>query len=190
MVDCVKRLIREKKIRKFTVTASLDCWGPQQEYVRYPLDLESWQKNFDILLDQNCIDLVIGSTITPLTVKTLPELIEKINQWNQIHPVYHYFNSVNSPSYMFIDIFGDIFRDDFNRALELVPENDDHNKNVKRYLSGIAKQSSIQNKPNVSQVLKLKTFLEEIDRRRKTDWHVVFPWLENEFDRVLSTIDC
>jgi hypothetical protein len=189
MIDSVKNLVSQKKIQQFTVTASLDCWGEQQEYVRYPLKLDSWQKNFEILLEQSWINLIIGSTITPLTVKTLPHLIEKINHWNKLRPVYHYFNSVNSPSYMFIDIFGDIFRDDFDSALDLIPETNDHDKNIKQYLSGIAKQSARCKIPKVSEVLKLKTFLDEMDRRRHTNWHKVFPWLEKEFDRILPMVD-
>ena len=121
VVARVKQLVDQNKIREFEVTASLDCWGLPQEYVRYPLNLVSWEKNFEYLLGERWINLIVSSTTTPLTIKTLPDLLQKIKEWNTIRPVYHYQNSVNSPSYMFIDIFGDIFINDFNRALELNP---------------------------------------------------------------------
>lgn len=121
VVARIKQLVDQNKIREFEVTASLDCWGLPQEYVRYPLNLVSWEKNFEYLLGERWINLIVSSTTTPLTIKTLPDLLQKIKEWNTIRPVYHYQNSVNSPSYMFIDIFGDIFINDFNRALELNP---------------------------------------------------------------------
>lgn len=185
VINKVKNLIDDGKIRSFNVTASLDCWGPEQEYTRFPLELDTWRTNFETLLQHEWIRLVVGSTVTPLTVKTLPDLIAKINQWRQQRPVYHYMNSVNSPSYMFIDIFGDLFQEDFDKALAIMPEQDPDQIKVKNYLSGIARQS--QNKGvNPQEVLKLWTFLEEMDRRRGTDWRRVFPWLIGQFDKILG----
>jgi hypothetical protein len=181
----VKKLIDQKKIRKFTVTASLDCWGPEQEYVRFPLDLAVWKRNFENLLDHDWITLIVGSTITPLTIRTLPDLVSQINRWRKIRPVYHYFNSVNNPSYMFIDIFGDLFAEDFKKTLSMMPQDDQDQSNTYRYLQGIAKQSAA-NTVNRLEVQKLKTFLDEMDRRRNTDWQKVFPWLASVFTKILS----
>jgi hypothetical protein len=46
IIQRVKKLIDTECIKQFEITASLDCWGAPQEYVRYPLDLDVWQKNF------------------------------------------------------------------------------------------------------------------------------------------------
>lgn len=180
IIQRIKHLIDQDKLREFEITASLDCWGSPQEYVRYPLNLVSWEKNFDYVLSQSWINLIVSSTVTPLTVKTLPDLLQKIAQWNQQRTVYHYQNSVNGPSYMFVDIFGDIFVDDFNRALALKPETTPEQQSSKRYLQGIAQQSASR-EPNVSEITKLFDFLNEMDRRRNTDWTTVFPWLVPEF---------
>lgn len=182
VIQRIKSLIDQGKLREFEITASLDCWGAPQEYVRYPLNLISWEENFNYILSQSWINLIVGSTITPLTVKTLPELLQKINQWNQQRTVYHYQNSVNSPSYMFIDIFGGIFVDDFNQALALKPADTPEQSASKKYLQGIAQQSASQG-PNVPEIVKLFDFLNEIDRRRNTDWTQVFPWLVDEFTK-------
>jgi organic radical activating enzyme len=182
IIQRIQQLIDQDKLREFEITASLDCWGAPQEYVRFPLNLESWQQNFEYLLSQPWINLIVSSTVTPLTIKTLPDLLERINQWNQQRPVYHYQNSVNGPSYMFIDIFGDIFVDDFDQALALKPETTPEQRSSKRYLKGIAQQSASQT-PNVSEIIKLFDFLNEIDRRRNTNWATVFPWLVPEFNR-------
>jgi hypothetical protein len=180
IVHRVKQLVDRNCIREFEVTASLDCWGPEQEYVRYPLDLTQWQKNFEYLLSQPWINLIIGSTVTPLTIKTLPVLLEKINEWNLVRPVYHYQNSVNGPDYMFIDMFGDIFSEDFVRAVALKPACTPEQIASRDYLNGIAKQCATSN-PNIARIKKLFDFLNTNDQRRGCSWPQTFPWLVDEF---------
>jgi len=180
IIQRIKQLIDQDKLREFEITASLDCWGAPQEYVRYPLSLNSWEENFNYILSQSWINLIVSSTITPLTVKTLPDLLQKIAHWNQTRTVYHYQNSVNSPSYMFIDIFGDIFSEDFDRALAFKPADTPEQIASRNYLKGIAQQSASQ-QPNIPKIIKLFDFLNEMDRRRNTDWTQVFPWLVPEF---------
>ena len=180
VVERVQDLIAHDCLRNFEVTASLDCWGAPAEYVRFPLDLDRWQSNFEYLLDHPNINLIVSSTVTPLTVVTLPDLIAKINQWNQVRPIYHYQNSVNSPSYLFIDIFGDIFQDDFQRAIDLKPTETDEQRKSRDYLIGIARQSCSVG-PNVKELAKLHDFLQDIDRRRDVSWRRTFPWLEEQF---------
>ena len=117
-----------------------------------------------------------------MTVKTLPDLLQRIKQWSTTKKVYHYQNSVNNPSFMFIDIFGGIFQDDFDRCLALKPNNTPEEQSNIGYLKGIAQQSSHRG-PNVPEIKKLFAFLNENDRRRSTHWPTVFPWLAEEFAR-------
>jgi MoaA/NifB/PqqE/SkfB family radical SAM enzyme len=182
IIQRVKKLIDAECIREFEITASLDCWGAPQEYVRYPLNLEEWEKNFEYLLSESWINLIINSTITPLTTKTLPDLLYKINQWSQTRKVYHYQNSVNSPDHMFIDLFGDIFREDFDRAISLKPDQTPEDLASKNYLIGIAKQSQ-HGGPKLEQIHQLFNFLNTMDHRRNTHWPTVFPWLIDEFKK-------
>jgi len=182
IIQRVKNLIDTGHVREFEITASLDCWGEPQEYVRFPLNLKEWETNFEYLLSEPWINLIINSTVTPLTVKTLPDLLEKIKHWNLTRPVYHYQNSVNHPTYMFIDLFGDIFQADFARALELKSERTPEEIASKRYLEGIAQQSAHRG-PKPEQIQQLFDFLNTMDQRRKTHWPRVFPWLVNEFAR-------
>jgi len=182
IVQRVKTLIDTGCIREFEITASLDCWGAPQEYVRYPLDLEKWEKNFEYLLTESWINLIINSTVTPLTIKTLPDLLHKINQWNLTRKVYHYQNSVNGPDYMFIDMFGDIFREDFDRAIGLKPDQTPEDLASKNYLIGIAKQSQ-HGGPTPEKIHRLFNFLNTIDQRRNTSWPMTFPWLVDEFKK-------
>ena len=180
LVARVRHLIDTNRLREFEITASLDCWGPEQEYARFPLDLVSWEENFNYLVEQKWINLIINSTVTPLTVKTLPDLLQRINIWNQHRPVYHYQNSVNSPDYMYIDMFGDIFVEDFAKAIALKPDATPEEQASKNYLIGIAKQSAA-NPPDVRRIKQLYNFLNKIDARRKTNWRTTFPWLVDQF---------
>lgn len=187
IVERVKNLIDKGCLREFEVTASLDCWGPPQEYVRYPLELDVWERNFEYLLSQSWINLIISSTVTPLTIKTLPELLTKINNWSQVRKVYHYQNSVNGPSYMFIDIFGDIFKTDFEIATALKPQHTVEEIASRNYLKGIATQSA-SNAPNTKEIARLFEFLNNIDQRRATHWPTTFPWLVDEFAKYNLTL--
>jgi hypothetical protein len=187
IVKRVKTLVDSGCLREFEVTASLDCWGAEQEYVRFPLDLTVWEQNFEYLVSETWINLIINSTVTPLTVKTLPDLLEKINKWNRTRPVYHYQNSVNSPSYMFIDIFGGVFAKDFERALALKPDSTPEQRASKKYLEGIAAQSA-HNPPNTKEIARLFNFLNTMDQRRNTHWPTTFPWLIDEFAKHNLTL--
>jgi hypothetical protein len=182
VVDKIKGLINRNCLRELEITASLDCWGPPQEYARFPLDLEIWQRNFEYLLAQPWINLIVSSTITPLTIKTMPDLLQRIQTWSQTRTVYHYQNSVDRPAYLAIDIFGDIFSNDFDRALSFKPEHTSEQKSSKQYLAGIAQQSSSR-APNVAMIHELHDFLNELDCRRSTNWRDTFPWLVEEFAR-------
>ena len=48
-LDKVNRLIEEKKIKNMEVVCSIDCWGPDLEYVRYGLNLDWAEKNIETL---------------------------------------------------------------------------------------------------------------------------------------------
>jgi len=83
---------------------------------------------------------------------------------------------------MFIDIFGNIFQKDFDRAIDLKPTTTPEEIASRNYLAGIAQQSAHCN-PNVVEIQKLYDFLNEMDRRRGTNWPGTFPWLVDEFDK-------
>jgi hypothetical protein len=167
------------------ITASLDCWGPEAEFARFPLNLKTWEKNFNYILDKEWINVVIGSTITPLTIKTLYVLLEKINKWNEVRPIYWYGNSVNDPDFMFIDMFGDVFRDDFNRAIDLMPTMFPEHQSIRNYLMGIRDQAGSTG-INLTRIEKLYIMLEQSDYRRNTNWRKVYPWLVKLFQQHIG----
>jgi hypothetical protein len=183
VVEKIKKLVDQECIREFEITASLDCWGPEQEYVRYPLDLLLWEKNFEYLLSQSWINLIINSTLTCLTIKTLPVLLEKINNWNKIRKVYHYQNAIDTwDNGGTITLFGDIFSDDFSRAIQLKPNTLPEDVASRNYLVGLS-QLANSSTPDINSIQEFYNFLNKLDLRRNTNWKKTFPWLFDEFKK-------
>lgn len=177
--DLIKQLIQEKRIKRFDITCSLDCWGPQQEYIRYGLDLNTWEKNFEYVLEQKWIKVNVNQVVTPLTIKTMPEFLEKLTAWRKQKNIGHFFSVASpGPSYMIPKIFGPgEFDKDFENILQLMPVDTNEQRNAKEYMEGIAHEY-LSSVPNTEEIQKLIIFLNEKDRRRNTNWRELFPWLE------------
>jgi organic radical activating enzyme len=175
--DRLKLLLANKKLKRVDITCSIDCLGDEQEYVRYGLDLALWEQNFELLLSKKWLTLNINQTVSVLTIKTMPELLQKLLIWQKTRPVGHYFSEVTpQPSYLMIDILGNkVFASDVDKILECIPDS-----TARKYMHGLF--CKIQEAtPNIKEIQKLKTFLDEKDRRRNTSWKNTFPWLVEVF---------
>jgi len=173
----IKNMLKEKKIKRFDVTISLDCLGPEQEYARWGINLKTVMKNIESLLENKWLYLNINSTLSPLTIKTFSNLIEQINIWKKNYKINHHFQTVFDPDQHNPEIFGgEFWQEDLSRALSLMPDSTWQEKNAKKYLSGIMLQLQ-KTKIKINLILKLITQLDELDRRRNTNWKTVFPWL-------------
>lgn len=175
----IKKLIAQKKLKRLDITASIDCWGSEQEYVRHGLDLNTWKENFEYLLSEQWIKLNINQTISVLTIKSMPELLMNLKQWKSIRNVGHYFSVTEpGPSYMKPKILGKgVFDKDFIHILQLMPDNTADDNRARQYMQGIANEIE-NNTTDEIEIKKLFTFLNENDRRRATSWRTTFPWLE------------
>lgn len=185
-IERFKYLILNKKIKRFDLTVSIDGWGPETEYVRYGLDLKKWEENFEILLKNKWLYVSINHVITSLTLKSLPALIKKLQEWRKIRKIGHYFASVEyaSPG-LDAETFGaTFFQDDINQVLNLLPLDNDEDINAYQYMKGIFDLITAVKTPNLQNAANLIIFLNEIDRRRGTNWRQTFPWLK-QFDHVV-----
>ena len=180
-IDRFGHMVETGRLKRLQITGSLDAWGPQEEYVRWGLDLAEWTENFEYLLDKPWVVMCVNTAITGLTIKTLPELIERINHWNTQrdpwNPISFSFMSAMTPPEMVPDIFGPgVFEQDFESILSIMPEATPSDVSAKEHMRGIMKQ--ITHRPrDQSRIDDLKVYLTEIDRRRGTDWTKLFPWL-------------
>lgn len=182
----IRGLVVRRVFKRFDITVSLDCLGAEQEYARWGLKLDTIEQNINLILKHPWIYLNINSTLTPLTIKRFPELIKKINKWKQIGRVNHHFQTVFVPEYHNPDIFGpDFWKEDFNKALTLMPSNNWQEIEARKYLEGIHQQ--VQNScKDDKMIVQLVTHLDELDRRRGTDWKSLFPYIEKEYNYVVQ----
>lgn len=184
-IDRLGRMVEQGKLKQVQISSSLDCWGPQQEYVRWGLDLQEWTENFEYLLDKPFVQQCINSAISPLTIKTVPELVHRLNDWNSRKPannkISYSFMSVMAPQWMDPAIFGaGVFEQDFANIVAAMPKVSDYDKILVGHMEGIGKQ--IANTPrNVEMIQGLIDYLNEIDRRRGTNWKPLFPWLDQDW---------
>ena len=185
-IDQIKELVSARKLKRFDLTASIDCWGAPQEYVRYGINLEQWQQNFEYLVAERWITLNINQTISPLTIKTIPELLERLAVWRQNRKINHYFSGVApGPSFLKPEIFGPgVFDGDFKKIIAVMPDVTDQDRTAIKYMRGIAE--SIESADiDVQEIQNMLIYLNEKDRRRNTDWQQVFPWLI-EYEELCS----
>jgi organic radical activating enzyme len=181
-----KNLLAKRHLKRIDLTCSIDCWGIEQEYVRFGLDINTWERNFDLLLDCKWLTLNVNQTISVLTVKSMPELLDKLNTWRKQHPVGHYFSGVSpGPGYLMPHILGpDIFFKDFELIIKKMPTNTTQDLTAVSYMNGI-KNFIEKSEPNIEEKRNLKIFLDENDRRRQLSWKQTFPWLVKELDNVV-----
>lgn len=182
-----KQLIASKKIKRFDLTVSIDCWGVEAEYVRYGLDLKKWEENFELLLENKWLYVNINQTITSLTIKSMPELLKKLQQWRKIRHIGHWFGSVlDAGMWLQAETFGEkIFGDDAKEILQLMPQDSEENKNAYNYMESIFDFILATKTPDLENIKNLIIHLNEMDRRRGTNWRETFTWL-TEFDYVVQ----
>lgn len=183
-VSRIKQMLINRKIKRFDITCSIDCWGPQQEFIRFGLSVDQWQKNFEFLLQHRWVYINTGHTITALSLKTMPDLQRLLNNYfengYQLNQTFGYVDGPNQELYDPAIFGGEFFAEDLETMLEILPENTDQQKRVKQNFQGIATYIS-KSKPNWLRLKKLYVTLEEYDHRRGTDWKLLFPEINQFF---------
>jgi len=181
----IKQLIATKKLGRLDMQCSIDCWGPEQEFTRYGIELKQWEDNFKYLVDQKWIKLNINNTVSVLSIKTLPDLLKKLHEWSKDRKIEHYITELQWPYHMAPGILGaDEFANDFDSILELMETDSWRGKEAKEHFTAIT--NNVKNSRfDKEKVLQLLTYLDEIDNRRGTDWKTLFPWLE-EYRNVVQ----
>jgi pyruvate-formate lyase-activating enzyme len=187
-----EKLVLGNKIWRLQLTASLDCWGDEQEYVRYGLNVETWQRNFELMLNKPWIVLSINSAVSALTIKSMPQLLTKINEWNlgqtaviqgldrerRAEPILHSFNTTGQLDDPYK--FGSYFEQDMQRILALMPTATEDQQRQYNIMAGMAQQLSA-GIANPVKIKELTEYLDQLDLRRQTNWRNLFPWLNNDF---------
>ena len=80
---------------------------------------------------------------------------------------------------------GDFWNDDFKKIIDLMPEGSDTDQHTKNYMRGIQLQISSQDL-DIDQLENFQIYFDELDRRRKTNWREVYPYLSKRIESVLK----
>lgn len=178
----IKDLQRREHIRVFDLTASIDCWGAESEYARYGLNLNKFEERMAWAAgeDESWLRLNINQTVTSLTIHTMPELIEKINHYSQHRHIGHYFQYYTGlQMFQHPKIFPYSFwAKDFERINKVMLQKDKLDEDAILRMSGMQKFLQTFTEYRWTEINKLHVLLDEYDRRRKTNWREVFPYLD------------
>lgn len=184
----IRDLQKAGNIAYFDLTASIDCWGPEQQYVRSGLNLEKFEQRFAWAAEQSedWLRLNVNQTITSMTIRTMPELIDKITQYSKHRHIGHYFQFVG-PNGTLDEVnvhqhpkqFAyDIWADSFERILKAMPQDTENQREAIPRMQGHQKFLQQYTQHNYKKISELHTFLNEIDRRRNTNWRNLFSYLD------------
>lgn len=182
----IKDLQSRGHLQRFDLTFSIDCWGPQQSYVRSGLDLDlaeeywAWACNEKIKGDDtDWLYLNINQTIGSMTIKTMPDLIEMIYKHSGDKLVGHYFSFLQGFSFQQAEIFDwSLWEEDFERILGTMKRDTENQQDAYDRMLGIRDTYKKHCKRNEIEIEKLHCYLDELDRRRGTDWRSLFPYLK------------
>lgn len=176
----IKDYALAKNIGRFDLTCSVDCWGPEQEYVRSGLNLSLMEEYIDYVTDnkENWLYFNMNQTITSMTIKTMPQLIKKIKKYQMKRQIGHYFGVVIGNPFQHPNIFNyDLWKNDFENILGLMNGNGYESQDAFSRMLGIKKMLEQNCMQNDKLIKRLHTYLDELDRRRGTDWRPLFPYL-------------
>lgn len=184
-IDRIQKLVNDKKIKQMEFVCSIDCWGPEIEYVRDGIVLEEWEKNMNIILENPSIGVLIHATLTSLTLPTLYQLIDKTIEWRSKY-LHKYvginWNTVVSPDCFNPYYFGHHLVPFVDRAISSCLNVPFLNQG-KEHLEGI-KQQLLATPVNKEKVNQLVGFINDLDKRRNRDWKAVFPQILNIVDKI------
>jgi len=176
-INQIKQLCIKRNIGRFDLTCSIDGWGEAVQYARFGLKLDHWLDLFEYTVNEKWIFLNINQVLTSLTIKSTTELLEILKKYRKARTINHEITLVDGREWMHPKIFGKSFwKDDIEKILKFMPEDNESNKRAKLYMSGIL--NSFPETKNKEQIQNLKHFLDQLDKRRKTNWRHVFPYLD------------
>jgi organic radical activating enzyme len=180
--DRIKDLQKANNIKYFDLTASIDCWGKEAEYARFGLKIDKFEQRLAWASEQqDWLRLNVNQTLTCLTMHSMPELIEKINLYGKNKHIGHYFQFYTGPAmFQHPQTFAyNKWEKIFDRIYDTMPKNTVHQLEAIPRMQGLQKQLQLVKETNLKDMKKLHIYLDELDRRRNTNWREIFPYLQD-----------
>lgn len=167
-------------VHEVSIVASIDCWGPQLEYIRSGLELKIVEENMNCLVNEfPNIVLTLNATITSLSLPYTAELIKKVIEWKKIKPNINFtYNKCVDPVHFDPNIMPP---GTYSSYIEELTELNKLllNNNMQQSINAMFKE--INESPAKYDVINYlrDSFLTKFDYRRNTNWKESFPWLKD-----------
>jgi hypothetical protein len=117
-----------------------------------------------------------------MTMRTMPNLIEKITYYSNFKPVGHYFQYYTGPHmFQHPKIYAwSFWEETCNRILQSMPigKSGSRENETRDRMVGMQQLLKQHTQYNFEEIKKLHTYLDEIDRRRNTNWRNLFSYLD------------
>ena len=179
------RLQKSGRLDKIQIFFSCDALGKEGEYARTGLDLSVALKNFEYILYNTDIEQGINTALSLPAVPGMPALSRYINKCSKTKPIYWSMMKCNQYEipprpYMYPGIFGSLVNEwGLREAIETFDTNtkgypDSVKVNHKTYMKGILSEFE-KREPSLKRQKQFKIYLNELDRRRDTDWTKLYP---------------
>lgn len=185
MIEYVSHLLKNKKIRKFSLYTSIDSWGPQAEYMRTGLKCNHWERNVRAVLATNTT-VNLMCTFNVLCVTNFQKLLQKVIELRKEFG----HNSIKfdtpylkEPPHWMINILTDDFITHMDNTLQFIKDNDqwlndleyEKFKRVVDYMKAktISEEKILQGRRD------FYSFFTENDKRLGTNLLEVFPEYTN-----------
>jgi hypothetical protein len=181
-IESIEQLVKDKKIKTFNIICSIDCWGPQSEFIRKGLDLVTWEKNFDLLCRSKYVTPSVHMSASPMSLGTTQDLIRKIHYYRRYKPIAMSLNTIDQPSFFSLYVFGNTISHLIEPILNEIAIEDEVFFEVTDGIYNKMKNSE----PDMKQIKQFVSFMDIMDFRRKTDWKSMFPELNSVIEKLLK----
>ena len=193
LLDRVKSLQSQNKIRKFSLFTSIDSWGTRAEYMRTGLDCKHWERNVKAVMDTG-ITVNLMCTFNALCVTNFQSLLEKVIEWRKergIECVAFDTPYLKEPPHWMIKILTPDFIPHMDKTLEFIKENSNWFKDVEyekfKRVTNYMKEHRLDEDMIQKGRRDFYVFFNENDRRRGTKLLEVFPEYE-EFYKLCKSV--
>jgi organic radical activating enzyme len=188
----LKSLNNSGKIQEAQIFTSLDTWGEQAEYIRFGLDLDLWKRNLQLCLaESDSIQITIMVTFNILSLDRFGEFLHFVLHCKQQHQgrLGIDISVLHIPEFLSPQILSERQRQKIDSHLTQMK-----NHSASRVDFGFAdheiakleRLKELLEVPLPAPELKKRrmnfvSFIEEYDRRKKTDFLTTFPQMDVEW---------
>jgi len=204
MIEKLKRIIDEDRVKEVILFTSVDAWGEQAEYIRNGLEFNKFWDNLNkVLSELPKVTVTIMSTYNLMSPFTYNKLIKNVHQlkydhYNEdrfwLHPILLDTSYLRYPAHQSVKLLTDEHKELILTNAELslylgVPVFDNKHmgmtevetEKIKRIYDWSISESGDD---KIIERQNFKRFVLEHDRRRGTDFIKTFPELEEFFNKI------